>query len=92
MKTTEEKIDGKTRQEWEAFLIPFVKHIAPQEDTTLRVPEKIARIWLLENWNHIVGGVVRYIQIKKIGLGVVEIKVRPVGKKNTFVVTLWETA
>ena len=48
--------------------------------------------WMLENKSIIRHGTVRYLQIKELGLGVVEVRLRPEGKINTFVVKEWEKA
>lgn len=47
--------------------------------------------WMLENKSVVKGGNVRYLQIKDLGLGVIEVRLRPKGKQNTIVVKTWET-
>lgn len=58
--------------------------------TACRVEKHIAEILLFRNISVFVGGNVRYYQIKHIGLGVYEIKLRPEGKVNTYMVDSWE--
>lgn len=70
-------------------LSKFVQQ-SESEYVSFRFPTKTGTRWMLENKSLIKGGNVRYLQIKNLGLGVVEIRLRPIGKKGTFVVKEWE--
>jgi hypothetical protein len=56
----------------------------------VRTNKKIALELLLNNESTVKNGCVRYFQIKDIGLGVYEVKLRESGKINTFKVDSWE--
>lgn len=56
----------------------------------IRVPIWVAKEWLLANKSFIQDGNVKYLQIKNLGLGVCEIRTRPVGCRNTYMVNEWE--
>ena len=56
----------------------------------VRTNRELATELLLNNTHLIKNGQVRYFQIKDIGLGVYEVKLREAGKVNTFMVTEWE--
>lgn len=56
----------------------------------VRTDKETAEIFLKDNESVIIGGTVRYFQIKHIGFSVYEIKLRPFGKVNTYVVDTWE--
>ena len=55
-----------------------------------RVPVRIAKKWLLENKSFILRGNVHYLAIKNLGLGICEVRRRPVGRINTFIVNAWD--
>ena len=46
--------------------------------------------WMLENRSVVKAGTVRYLQIMDLGLGVIEVRLRPAGKVGTIVVKKWE--
>ena len=56
----------------------------------VRTNKKIALELLLNNESTVKDGCVRYFQIKDIGLGVYEVKLRESGKINTYKVDSWE--
>ena len=60
-------------------------------NTTMRVEKKTATRWMLENKCVVKNGLLRYLQIKDLGLGVCEVMLRPFGKVNTFAVKSFET-
>jgi len=57
---------------------------------TVRTTKTVAEELLLENASVIKGGNVRYFQIKNIGFSVFEVKLRGIGKVNTFLNKDWE--
>lgn len=59
--------------------------------TSVRVLEDSARWFLLSNKSRIIGGNVRFYQMKHLGLGVYEVRLLPVGKKETVLVEVWKT-
>ena len=58
--------------------------------TAVRTCKKIATELLLDNVSIIRGGNIRYFQIKHIGLGVYEVKLREINHINTFLVENWQ--
>jgi len=57
---------------------------------TVRTTKAVAEELLLENASVIKDGNVRYFQIKNIGFSVFEVKLRDIGKVNTFLNKDWE--
>ena len=57
---------------------------------TVRTTKAVAEELLIENASVIKGGNVRYFQIKNIGFSVFEVKLRDIGKVNTFLNKDWE--
>ena len=60
------------------------------EYESIRVPREIAKNWLLKDKSIIRRGNVRYLQIKDIGLGICEVKLRKDSYKSTVCVTEFE--
>lgn len=60
-------------------------------DETIRVTRETANNFLYENKCRIIGGNVRFYQIKHIGLDVYEVRLLPVGKEGTVLVNVWKT-
>ena len=58
--------------------------------TAVRATKFVAEELLLENSSIIKSGTVRYFQIKHIGISVYEVKLRPIGSVNTYLVSEWE--
>ena len=58
--------------------------------SSVRVMKPVATELLRRNDTLIFNGYVRYFQIKNLGLGVCEIRLRPISKINTFTVKDWE--
>jgi hypothetical protein len=58
--------------------------------TAVRTCKEIATELLLDNVSIIRGGNIRYFQIKHIGLGVYEVKLRDDKLINTYLVENWE--
>lgn len=58
---------------------------------SVRVTEASARWFLLTNKSRIVKGNVRFYQMKHLGLGIYEVRLLPVGKKETVLVDIWKT-
>lgn len=56
-----------------------------------RITEASARWFLLTNKSRIVNGNVRFYQMKHLGLGIYEVRLLPVGKKETVLVEVWKT-
>lgn len=54
--------------------------------TSVRVDRKIAKEWLLDNQYVVIRGLVRYLRIKDLGLGVCEVRLREIDEVNTFMV------
>lgn len=52
----------------------------------IRVDKKIAKKWLLENKSLICGGVVFYLQIQDLGLGVCKVTKAPLSIRETKMV------
>ena len=46
--------------------------------------------WMLENKSVVKKATNRYLQIMYLGLGVIEVRLRPAGKVGTIVVKKWE--
>lgn len=83
---------------------PTIKSIAELKDFFLNAPmvnqggcisgarttKDVAHELLMENESLIKGGNVWYFAIKHMGLNVYEIKLRPKGKVNTFIVESFE--
>lgn len=60
-------------------------------DETIRVTRETANNFLYENKCRIIGGNVRFYQIKHVGLDVYEVRLLPVGKEGTVLVNVWKT-
>jgi hypothetical protein len=62
-------------------------------DETIRVSRESANKFLYENKCRIIGGNIRFYQIKHIGLDVYEVRLLPIGKGNggTILVNVWKT-
>lgn len=58
---------------------------------SVRVSQDSARWFLLINKSRIVRGNVRFYQMKHLGLGVYEVRLLPVGKRETVLVEVWKT-
>jgi hypothetical protein len=58
--------------------------------TAVRTTKEIATELLMDNGRIIRGGNIRYFQIKHIGLGVYEVKLREINHINTFLVENWQ--
>lgn len=58
---------------------------------SVRVTEASARWFLLTNKSRIVKGNVRFYQMKHLGLGIYEVRLLPVGKKETVLVEVWKS-
>jgi hypothetical protein len=58
---------------------------------SVRVTEESARWFLLINKSRIIGGEIRYYQMKHLGLGIYEVRLLPPGKKDTVLVEIWKT-
>ena len=56
----------------------------------VRVDSSIARYLLSSNYSITKNGNVRFFQIYHIGFDVYEVKLRPLGKVNTYMVDEWE--
>ncbi len=83
---------------------PTIKFIAELKDFFLNAPmvdqggsissarttKEVAHQLLLENESLIKGGHIWYFAIKHMGLNVYEIKLRPKGRVNTFIVEAFE--
>lgn len=68
----------------------FCFHTTPPTDS-IRMKRSEAQSIVLLNKSIVRDGNVRYFQIKDLGLGICEVKLRPIGKVNTFVVKTFET-
>ena len=55
-------------------------------DSSVRVDRRIAKQWLLDNQSIVLGGNIRYLRIKDLGLGVCEVRLREIGEVGTFMV------
>lgn len=62
-----------------------------REDESVRVTTESARHFLLNNKRRVVNGNLRFYQMKHLGLGVYEVRLLPVGKKDTILVEVWKT-
>lgn len=49
----------------------------------MRVHTKVAKKWLHQNQTIIMGGTVRFLAIRPLGLGIFEVKVAPVSVRST---------
>jgi hypothetical protein len=59
---------------------------ALRNDCTIRVCKKLAQCILMYEYTVIRKGAVRYLQLKDIGLGIYEVKLLPIDKKENMLV------
>jgi len=57
---------------------------------TIRVDKKVAKKWLLENKSVIFNGSIYFLAIVDLGLGVCAVRLRPLQKRSTQVVKVWD--
>lgn len=60
--------------------------LGDETDSSVRVDKKIAKKWLLEDKSIICGGVVFYLEIEDLGLGVCKVTRAPVTVRETKMV------
>lgn len=74
------------RTDYESLLINRFRSASVHQkfDVVFRVPEKVARKWLLENKSIIIGGDVYYFEIRNLGLGVCSVRLRSGDSKDTL--------
>lgn len=58
----------------------------------IRFEKRHGTRWMLENKRIVKDGTVRYLQMMDLGMGVIEVRLRPEGKNSTIVIKKWETA
>ena len=80
----------KTIAELKAYFVEVDELNRYNAVTAVRTTKEIATELLLDNVSIIRGGKIRYFQIKHIGLGVYDIKLREIDHINTFLVENWE--
>ena len=80
----------KTIAELKAYFVEVDELNRYNGVTAVRTTKEIATELLMDNVSIIRGGNIRYFQIKHIGLGVYEVKLRDNNRVNTILVENWE--
>ena len=80
----------KTIAELKAYFVEVDELNRYNGVTAVRTTKDVATELLLDNVSIIRGGKIRYFQIKHIGLGIYDVKLRDIDHINTFLVENWE--
>jgi len=80
----------KTIADLKAYFVEVDELTCYNGVTAVRTTKEIATELLMDNVSIIRGGKIRYFQIKHIGLGVYDVKLREINHINTFLVENWQ--